>query len=533
MYTNREILLVDDEPTVLHTLTRELRPYFPHLHVAQNGQEALELLARHPIQMVISDYRMPGMNGADLVIEIYRLYPQVISLILSGNPDINGLARALNEGKLYKFLLKPWERNYLLETIFQCFGEKERREAFDSISGMKTQHALNKQVSLLQSLADHPYLVLMMEWQTPLDHLQRKAISQHFSELLEETESVYQEGSRWFWVTHRQTAWYQKLFKLIASFKMAAISDSATFDATAAPHWWIADVHSWPNSEPLSANLSIQSIPLVDDLPIYWRGNPNEADEIKQLLTIYHDLLRHHFCAFYQPQQRLHSGEVLAFEALARRSIGEDKYQTPEHFFPILDQYHLIVELTEIMLRDILQMLTTPAFVAQHITIGVNIPGKMLTDGSFYRLLANIAEMTQAKHVLHRLEVEITEHDLIADFSAAKHELDKLKLLGIRCALDDFGTGYSSYEYLCEIPFDAVKIDGRYIQSLGKSDSSTVILHSMISSIKSLSMQVIAESVDSEQQYQILQEMGCDMVQGFLISPAISSEQVLMYLNQE
>ncbi|CSA93064.1 diguanylate cyclase/phosphodiesterase (GGDEF %26 EAL domains) with PAS/PAC sensor(s) [Vibrio cholerae] len=86
---------------------------------------------------------------------------------------------------------------------------------------------------------------------------------------------------------------------------------------------------------------------------------------------------------------------------------------------------------------------------------------------------------------------------------------------------------------MCEIPFDVVKIDGRYIQSLGKAESSTVILQSMISSIKSLSMQVIAEWVDSDQQYQILQEMGCDLVQGYLVSPAISPQQVLNYLHNK
>lgn len=114
------------------------------------------------------------MNGADLVIEINRRYPHIMSLILSGQADMNGLSRALNEGDLYKFLLKPWERNYLLQTILQCFSEKERREEFDTVSGLKTWQALNKQISLLQSLADHPYLVLIMEWTAPLEDLQNK-----------------------------------------------------------------------------------------------------------------------------------------------------------------------------------------------------------------------------------------------------------------------------------------------------------------------------------------------------------------------
>ncbi|HGF7192283.1 TPA: EAL domain-containing protein [Vibrio cholerae] len=533
MQAHREILLVDDEPAVLNALKRELRPYFPHLHTATCAQEALELLQQHPVDMVISDYRMPGMNGADLVIEINRRYPHVMSLILSGQADMDGLSRALNEGELYKFLLKPWERNYLLQTILHCFSEKERREEFDTVSGLKTWQALNKQISLLQSLADHPYIVLIMKWQTPVNDVHRLAISQHFIQQRLETEHVYHDGSHWFWVTHRLTPWYQTLFKLIDSFQVASTTDVTAFEVTQIPHWWITDIESWSDVERRLATQPQESAPLVDNVPIYWQGNAEETREIKQLLNIYCDLQRGHFCAFYQPQKHIDSGAVVAFEALARRVMGKGLYEMPDRFFPILEKYHLIPALTEVMVRDILTFLVTEEMSLQDITIGVNIPGKMLTDGSFYRLLMSVAEETQAQHALPRLSVEITEHDLIADFDAAKHEIYKLKSLGIRFALDDFGTGYSGYEYLCEIPFDVVKIDGRYIQSLGKAESSTVILQSMISSIKSLSMQAIAEWVDSDQQYQILQEMGCDLIQGYLVSPAISPQQVLNYLHKK
>ncbi|TXY12494.1 EAL domain-containing response regulator [Vibrio mimicus] len=528
MYVNREILLVDDEPAVLNALKRELRLYFPHLYTATCGQEALEVLQQHPVQMVISDYRMPGMNGADLVIEINRRYPQIMSLILSGQADFDGLSRALNEGELYKFLLKPWDRTYLLHTILQCFSELDRQQEFNAVSGLKTVQALNKQISLLQSLTDLPYLVLIMEWPSPLDEPQLHDIAERFTQELPDTDNLYQDGTRWFWVVHRFTSWYQTLFKLFAR-----LQTSPGVDSVGVPRWWIADIESWSDAFQKLNHQPQELIPLLDHFPLYWLGQSAETQEIKQLLSIYNDLQLGRFCAFYQPQKNILSGEVVAFEALARRIIGKGLYEMPDRFFPTLEKYHLIPELTEVMVRDILMFLTAEEATLQSMTIGVNIPGAMLTDGSFHRMLLRVAQEHKAEHALHRLSVEITEHDLIADFDAAKHEIYKLKSLGMRCALDDFGTGYAGYEYLCEIPFDVVKIDGRFIQSLGKSDSSTVILNSMISSIKSLSMQVIAEWVDSDLQYQSLKEMGCDMVQGYLVSPAITSEQVLKYLNKQ
>ncbi|EEZ00476.1 diguanylate cyclase/phosphodiesterase (GGDEF & EAL domains) with PAS/PAC sensor(s) [Vibrio sp. RC586] len=528
MYASREILLVDDEPAVLNALKRELRPYFPNLYTATCAQEALEVLKQHSIQMVISDYRMPGMNGADLVIEINRHYPQIMSLILSGQADMDGLSRALNEGELYKFLLKPWDRTYLLQTILQCFSEKERQQEFNSITGLKTQSALDKQISLLQSLREQPYLILVMEWPQSLTESQRHSISQQLNDVLPDVDNLYQDGSCWFWVMHRLTPWYQSVFKLLDHFE-----NTLLLAATNGVRWWLTDMESWSDAVLKSHHSELDVPSLFENFPLYWLGKTSDVDEIKQLLGIYRDLLQHRFCAFYQPQKSMISGDVIAFEALARRELGRGLYEMPARFFPILEKYHLIPDLTEVMVRDILTFLMAEESILSDITVGVNIPGTMLTDGSCYRLIVDLAKQHGAEQALHRLSVEITEHDLIADFDAAKHEIYKLKSLGIRCALDDFGTGYSGYEYLCEIPFDVVKIDGRFIQSLGKSDSSTVILNSMISSIKSLSMQVIAEWVDSEPQYHILKEMGCDMVQGYLVSPAIAPEQVLKYLDKE
>ncbi|PAR37747.1 EAL domain-containing response regulator [Vibrio metoecus] len=528
MQANREILLVDDEPAVLNALKRELRPYFSHLYTATCAQEALEILQQHPIQMVISDYRMPGMNGADLVIEINRRYPQIMSLILSGQADMDGLSRALNEGDLYKFLLKPWDRAYLLQTIMHCFSELDREQEFNATSGLKTLQALNKQISLLHSLADHPYLVLIIDVATSIDEPQQAVITQHLISQLPDTDNLYQEGQRWFWVVHQSTSWYQTLFKLLVSFEAGSGSGLSH-----TPRCGITDIESWSEVAVSFDKAFAHAIPLLDEASVHWCGKTKDGLEIQQLLNIYRDLQQGRFVSFYQPQKHLISGEIIAFEALARRWTEQGTHEMPDRFFPILEKYHLIPELTEVMVRDILTFLTDEQDGLQNITIGVNIPGAMLTDGSFYRLLLNTAEQQQAEAALPRLSVEITEHDLIADFDAAKHEIYKLKLLGIRCALDDFGTGYSGYEYLCEIPFDVVKIDGRFIQSLGSSDSSGVIVNAMIASIKSLSMQVIAEWVDSEQQYQILKEMGCDMVQGYLVSPAISPQNVLTYLKKE
>lgn len=119
--TRRTLLVVDDEPAVLASVNRLLRGMGYRLLTAGNGEEALKLLAEHPVQVILSDQRMPQMSGAELMGHIRGLYPNTVRILFSGYTDLNSVVEAVNEGALYKFLFKPWDNEQLLGQLRDAF----------------------------------------------------------------------------------------------------------------------------------------------------------------------------------------------------------------------------------------------------------------------------------------------------------------------------------------------------------------------------------------------------------------------------
>ncbi|MGK5079363.1 response regulator [Janthinobacterium sp. HLX7-2] len=120
----RTLLLVDDEQNILAALKRLLRRDQYHILTAGSGQEGLDVLASHPVDVIVSDQRMPGMLGADFLRKAKLLYPQTIRIMLSGYTELQAVTDAVNEGAIFKFLTKPWEDHQLREHIAEAFRLK-------------------------------------------------------------------------------------------------------------------------------------------------------------------------------------------------------------------------------------------------------------------------------------------------------------------------------------------------------------------------------------------------------------------------
>ncbi len=114
------LLLVDDEPHVISALQRTLRDDNWLILSAPGGAEALELLRRHEIQVVISDFRMPGMDGVEFLLEVKRLFPDIQRVMLTGHADSKAVERAINDSEVFRFINKPWNNSQLRATVNEC-----------------------------------------------------------------------------------------------------------------------------------------------------------------------------------------------------------------------------------------------------------------------------------------------------------------------------------------------------------------------------------------------------------------------------
>ena len=162
------------------------------------------------------------------------------------------------------------------------------------------------------------------------------------------------------------------------------------------------------------------------------------------------------------------------------------------------------------------------------IRCAINVVANQVEKGIICQFLETIAQ-SNPRHLL-RLDLEMTDTQLIQSYDKTRSEMQKLSEFGVRLSIDDFGTGFSGFEMICELPFDVLKVDGRFIQALGQSVADNAIFNSIVESAKSLNMGVIAECVEDLTQLDILRQHGCQHVQGYLFSPPLPKQEFVDYV---
>jgi EAL domain-containing protein (putative c-di-GMP-specific phosphodiesterase class I) len=160
--------------------------------------------------------------------------------------------------------------------------------------------------------------------------------------------------------------------------------------------------------------------------------------------------------------------------------------------------------------------------------VSVNLSVKQLRQGNFVSLVRQVLEDTGLP--ADRLELELTESQLLDDIDNAINISRQLRALGVKLAIDDFGTGYSSLSYLKRFPVDYVKIDRSFICELDQVGEDSAIVRAIIAMVHSLELKVVAEGVETQTQMDFLKAHGCDEVQGYLISRPVPADEFVKLL---
>ncbi|MCP5433777.1 MAG: EAL domain-containing protein [Alphaproteobacteria bacterium] len=223
---------------------------------------------------------------------------------------------------------------------------------------------------------------------------------------------------------------------------------------------------------------------------------------------------------YYQPLVELATGRIRGYEILARWKHPVDGTIPPSVFIPIAEDTGLIGDLTAHIFR---QACRDGLALPKHTTLALNISPMQLRDRQLPERLLGILRETGFPPA--RLEVELTENALVADFESARTILNALKAHGVSIALDDFGTGYSSLHHLRELPFDKLKIDRTFVTSMCDSEESRKIIDAIIGLGRSLGLTTVAEGVETKEEAESLLKLGCTMGQGFLYGVPVPATQ--------
>lgn len=652
---SKSILLVDDEDAILRALQRTLQRAGYRVLLAGSGAEALQLLSEQQVALVVSDYRMPGLNGADLLMQIRQLYPSVIGLILSAYADRDALLACLNSGAAWRFLEKPWDEQQLVTVLAEALKERDARlseqqrtnvllssqeallelsvtgqvlrfnhaacdalqlqpselrgkvlsELFVDINPVELATFLHRKdhdiqltarvgciYSLSHRLSDlHHYMLMVTPQkqvssavlsdlaellsrdqlivriedllssqqqfaigclqlhdfeayaealsQTQLDELLSK-VGQCLHQHLPAKSSLAMTTADKFVVllpSYRSESQLQLLLEqlmqpfrqpLALSFNRLLLSFAVGY--VLAP----ADGHS--------ARLLLQHTDAAvrqnfsNPSGFYLRFDAAMAEQKRRHFAISSALHtaveERQFQLWFQPKVRLSDGICDSAEALIRWQHPELGAVSPAVFIPIAELDGQIYAIGDWVLQQSLQYLQQWQQAGLSLnSLAVNLSGRQLTDEKLAQRLSQQLQKLQLAPGL--LELEVTETFLIDDIDASSRLLTDLRELGCHLAMDDFGTGYSSLAYLAKLPIDKLKLDRSLLLELEDSPQCVSMIRHMIRMAHELALQVVAEGIESDGQVQLLREMQCDYIQGYVFSKPLTASDFVKFLQHQ
>jgi len=234
------------------------------------------------------------------------------------------------------------------------------------------------------------------------------------------------------------------------------------------------------------------------------------------------------FKLYYQPQIDLRDNSIVGLEALIRWFHPDDGLILPDQFIPLAEETGLILPIGEWVLREaVLQISEWREKYQINLRVSVNVASRQLQQPEFYTDVAT--SLAGRKIIPDQFGIEITESCLIGDDKTTESNIAALTNVGISLSLDDFGTGYSAFSYLKKYPFDTVKIDRSFIQTITENNNDAALVQGIVNMSKNIGLKVVSEGVETVEQHNMLKQFGCDITQGYFYSKPLPADDFIDY----
>jgi EAL domain-containing protein (putative c-di-GMP-specific phosphodiesterase class I)/DNA-binding NarL/FixJ family response regulator len=537
---DKVLLLVDDEPSILRSLQRLFYKAPYTVITAGSGYEALDIIRDQPVSVLVSDYSMPNITGAEMLALARSIRPEMYTIVLSGNNDQQSVIRSINDGGASKFIAKPWDENELLSTVAEGFERWASQHYSLQIPGL-----LNR-THFLQSLKDavsNPYLsdYVLVYMQLCDSQAIRQIIGftdegSFFHQLIEQSQASLPPGFTLGMINDSTIAAFARLAdfdepqEAIIERLLAAFPATMVFRHINVP---IAFSVGYSVSSPTShaadalANAALVAVNRASrenssryiKFDRHMQSNDNKEIAIKSELP--GALSRDELSLVYQPKIRLSDNSLCGAEALLRwnnPALGEI---SPVTFIPVAEQLGAINSIGEWVMKTAAQQWFARG-TASHsrARISVNVSSVQLAASDFINQVATAISCSTISAEL--FELELTETQMMRNVEDNIVLLRELRELGIKISIDDFGTGYSSLNYLNRLPLDVLKIDRSFIHPLAGQKSSANLVRNLIQLGSDLGLEIVAEGVETLEQLEMLRAMGCHVVQGYYFSKPLA-----------
>jgi EAL domain-containing protein (putative c-di-GMP-specific phosphodiesterase class I) len=240
-------------------------------------------------------------------------------------------------------------------------------------------------------------------------------------------------------------------------------------------------------------------------------------------------LLQKEFIVYYQPKVNPENDMIMGVEALVRWQKPDGTIVSPNDFIPLAEETGLITRLGSLVLEqacEAMQILNDSGYI--EIKMSVNLSPFQFQQANLVESILSI--VTEKEVPVSQLELEITETTMMTNLEDTIAKLHLLVNAGMSVSIDDFGTGYSSLYYLKTFPINTLKIDRSFIKDITTDANGAQIVETIILMAHNLGLGVVAEGVETKEQLELLQNFGCDLIQGYYYSPPLPLKGLVKYL---
>ena len=528
------LLLVDDEKGVVNALKRELKDLNCSITTTTSGRKAMSVLREQDVALLITDHKMPDVNGVDLVRFAKQYTPDTHIFMLSGEGDLQAAVELLNQRMLTKYLTKPWNRqdlrNEVVKVLNQCseVGQKTAAQQladfnhenvkpnlrdFESVVLIKLMNVSD--ISLahgeVASLDTEAYIGQRLEYMVMQPHLLQRIQAGVFALYLKESTT---EITRSLCCQIRQQL--QRTFSIKGSSIFCQIGVGFRhLRELQLDH----DILISSLIDTIVRDSHRISISQLDNSTItQYRRHQQLSAEVQS------GLRNQEFKLAYPPKVQLSSGMINSAEVLLRWQHHSLGWVPPSEFVRLTELDGQIEAIGEWVLDQGFKVASElRRFSTELDSIAINISAKQLQSS---HIVEFIGERLQHYYLPPSfIELELTETALAENSHYLEELLWQLKLLGVRLTVDDFGAGFTSFSYLSKLPIDTLKLDKVMIDNLHTDSHRQEFIQNLIVSCKKLGIEVVAEGVEEDVDLRCLQAMRCDKIQGYIFSPAVSRQE--------
>lgn len=550
---NPVLLIVDDQITDLKALSAAVCD-LAEVYVAQSGQEALKIARECRPDVVLLDIEMPGMNGFE-VCRVLKSDPELLDaavIFVSAHSQTGEELLALECGGvdfIQKPLNVPVARAHVKAHI-ALRNEAKRLANHDALTGLPNRTLLQDRTeqALQKARRNRGHVAMLL-----LDLDNFKVINDSMGHsigdlVLQEVASRLSRSLRWMDTVCRQGG--DEFILLLPEVEgFDAVGDFAERVLATISNPFSIQGHRYDFSASIGISVfpedsdGMESLYQHADAAMYQAKLSGRnrycffSSHIQSSMRARHLLERHMrnaleegvFEVFYQAKVDARHNRIIGMEALIRWRNHDGALVSPADFIPLAEETGLIIPIGKYVLLRACNDTRALREQGHDISVSVNISVVQFREKSFLSMVKIILAESglEGKY----LELEITEGVLARDIDNARETLFHLKTLGVRISIDDFGTGYSSLAYLKRFPIDVLKIDQSFVRDMLTDKSDSAIIEAIIKLGQALSLELVAEGVETREQANALMGQGCQIMQGYLYCRPVPFDQISSFLS--